>query len=354
MPIVAQNNHPSLSRVAGEGLEVISAERAKHQDIRELHIGFLNMMPDAAFLATERQFFRLTASATNIVQIYLHPIRCDGIVRGEKIAEHISHYYEDFNTLKAEGLDAIIVTGANPQFSDLTQEPYWRHATEIFDWAAENVCSVFFSCLASHAVLQAQYDLHRTPLAEKLWGIYSHRVVDSRHPLVSNINTRFDMPHSRGNDIEAERMQAHGLKILVSGEQSGVAIATSADGFRKVFCQGHPEYDTASILKEYQREINRFVNKERPDYPPMPQGYDRAEVKEILSIFKEQLLAEKVQLSDFPNDIILDYLDNTWRDTAKAIFSNWLGLVYRVTHVERHQLFMDGIDPKAPIAKWYS
>ncbi|PID66523.1 MAG: homoserine O-succinyltransferase [Gammaproteobacteria bacterium] len=353
MPIVSQNNHPSLHRVAGEGWEVISVERAKQQDIRELHIGFLNMMPDAAFLATERQFFRLTASATNIVQIYIHPIRCDGMVHNAEITRHIEQYYEDFTRVKAEGLDAMIVTGANPQFSDLTQEPYWQHATEIFAWAAENVCSVFFSCLASHAVLQARYGLHRSPLKRKLWGVYSHRVVDRRHPLVSNINSRFDMPHSRGNDIAAECMQAHGLKILVSSEAAGVAIATSTDGFRKIFCQGHPEYDTASILKEYKREISRFLNRQRGDYPPMPAGYDVPRVKAILQVFKQQLLAGKTNMADFPDKTVLSHLDNTWRDTAKAIFSNWLGLVYRVTHVKRQQPFMDGIDPDAPLKKWY-
>lgn len=353
MPIVAHNNHPSLDRVAGEGFDIISAENAKHQDIRELHIGFLNMMPDAAFLATERQFFRLTTAATNIVQIYIHPIQCDGIVRSPEITEHINTYYRNFSDLQAEGLDALIVTGANPQFTDLTQEPYWAHATEIFQWAEQHVCSVFFSCLASHAVLQAQYALKRTPLAEKLWGIYQHRVVDNKHPLVSNINTRFDMPHSRGNDIDAQRLMEKSLKILVTGEHAGVAIATSKDGFRQVFCQGHPEYDTGSILKEYKREITRYVNKERNDYPNTPVGYVNPEAEEILAVFKEQLQADKTSIEEFPDDILLRYLDNTWRDTAKAIFSNWLGLVYRVTHVDRQKTFMDGIDPASPIAQWY-
>lgn len=354
MPVVAHNNHPSLARVAREGVDVISSERAEHQDIRELHIGFLNMMPDAAFLATERQFFRLTAASTNIVQIYIHPIRCAGVTRNEEISAHIEQYYEHFESIKAAGLDAIIVTGANPQLADLTQEAYWQHATEIFQWAEQHVCSVFFSCLASHAVLQAQYGLHRTPLTEKLWGIYSHQVVDKYHPLVSNINTRFDMPHSRGNDLEEQRLLEQQLKILVNSSEAGVAIATSADGFRQIYCQGHPEYDTASILKEYQREISRYEQGNREDYPPLPYGYVAAEAREILMVFQEEFLAKKTTAADFPSNVILQYLDNTWRDTAKAIFSNWLGLVYRVTHVERDKQFMDGIDPKAPLAKWYT
>lgn len=354
MPIVAYDNNPSLQRVADEGFDVIAPQVAEHQDIRELHIGFLNMMPDAAFMATERQFFRLTAASTNIVQIYIHPIKCEGVTRSADISAYIDSYYQDFDTLKNDGLDAIIVTGANPQFTDLTKEPYWAHATEVFEWAENNVCSVFFSCLASHAVLQAQCGLQRTPLPHKLWGVYSHRVVDSKHPLVSNINTRFDMPHSRGNDIEAERLQQHGLNILVSGEDAGVAIATSEDGFGKVFCQGHPEYDTASLLKEYKRELNRYVNGERDDYPPLPANYLNEKGTAILQDFQSQLQAQRVSLSNFPDAAVQACLENTWRDTAKAIFSNWLSLVYRTTHVERKKRFMDGIDPNAPIAEWYT
>lgn len=353
MPIVAQNDHPSLKRIAREGFEVISQARAKHQDIRELHIGFLNMMPDAAFLATERQFFRLTAAATNIVQIYLHPIRCDGMLRGPEIKAHIEAYYEDFESLKTEGLDAIIVTGANPKFTDLTQEDYWNHATKIFDWAEDNVCSVFFSCLASHAVLQAQHGLVRTPLAEKLWGVYSHRVLATQHPLVANINTRFDMPHSRGNEISANRLLASGLQVLVSGETAGVAIAASEDGFRKIFCQGHPEYDTASLLKEYRREVGRYLAKERQDYPPLPNDYIGSAGQAILVDYRHQLLNGSTTLADFPAQAVLSLLDNTWRDTAKAIFSNWIGLIYQVTHVDRKKTFMEGVDPKNPLAQWY-
>lgn len=355
MPIVAYNQHPSLQRIAREGFDVLSQSDASHQDIRELHIGFLNMMPDAAFLATERQFFRLTASATNIVQIYIHPIRCEGIARSPEIEAHIDDYYHDFDTLKKEGLDALIVTGANPKFADLTQEDYWQHATEIFDWAENNVTSVFFSCLASHAVLQAQYNLFREPLAQKLWGVYSHHVVDRKHPLVSNINTRFDMPHSRGNDISPQRFIDKGLKLLATGDEVGVALAASSDGFRQIFCQGHPEYDTASLMKEYKREIGRFVSGERTDYPPLPANYASKAVEGQINAFATGLKMGKAVECDFDSieKEIAQLLDNTWRDTAKAIFSNWLALVYRVTHVERGKQFMDGIDPENPIAQWY-
>lgn len=351
MPIVSVNDHPSLSRIAEEeGLEVIDVNKAIHQDIRELHIGFLNMMPDTAFLATERQFFRLIAASNRIVHVYLHPIKSKGIKRSPELADYIEKYYREFEDIKVENLDALIVTGANPTKENLTDEGYWQHATEIFAWADDNVASIFFSCLASHAQLHEKYQIERMPLNEKLWGVFSHKVQDRLHPLTSNINTRFDMPHSRNNDVTEQDFLSNDLKILVKGENSGVALATSKDGISQVFCQGHPEYDTFSLLKEYKREVGRYVSDERSDYPIFPQNYLSAEAEEILSVFREQLLEGAATLDDFPEQVLVDYIDNTWRDTAKSIFSNWLGVVYQIINVDRTKKYMDGVDPTDPLA----
>lgn len=351
MPIVTVNDNPSLNRIANEeGLEVIGVDRAIHQDIRELHIGFLNMMPDGAFLATERQFFRLIAASNRIVHVYLHPIKSEGIERAPDIAEHINKYYQDFAEIKAENLDALIVTGANPTKEDLTDETYWQHATEIFSWADENVASIFFSCLASHAMLKDKYQIERQPYKEKLWGVFTHKVQDRNHPLISNINTRFDMPHSRNNDIVEEDFIHNDLHILVKGEASGVALATSKDGISQIFCQGHPEYDTLSLLKEYKREIGGYINNERSDYPLYPSYYLSNEAVEILDVFREQLLDGSVGLDDFPEQVLFEYIENTWRDTAKSIFSNWLGVVYQIINVDRTKKYMDGVDPADPLA----
>lgn len=351
MPIVSVNDHPSLSRIANEeGLEVINVEKAIHQDIRELHIGFLNMMPDNAFLATERQFFRLIAASNRIVHVYLHPIKSKGVKRSAELADYIDKYYRDFADIKAENLDALIVTGANPTKENITDESYWQHATEIFAWADDNVASVFFSCLASHAMLQENYQIERQPLKQKLWGVFPHKVQNHQHPLVSNINTRFDMPHSRNNDVTEADFISSGMQILVKGDATGVALATSKNGISQVFCQGHPEYDTFSLLKEYKREVGRYINDERSDYPVYPQNYLSAEAEEILAVFREQLLDGEATLDDFPEQVLVGYIDNTWRDTAKSIFSNWLGVVYQIINVDRTKKYMDGVDPTDPLA----
>ena len=72
MPLVAHSDLPSFDRLRQEGQEVLLPGRAEKQDIRELHIGLLNMMPDAALQATERQFLRLVGSCNRIAQFYVH------------------------------------------------------------------------------------------------------------------------------------------------------------------------------------------------------------------------------------------------------------------------------------------
>lgn len=352
MPLVAHSALPTFDRLRRRGQEVLSADRALHQDIRELHVGLLNMMPDAALQATERQFMRLVGSCNRIVQFYVHPFTIPGIPRTGAARTHVEAYYEDFEHLRAEGLDALIITGANPAHPDITREPFWEPLRAVLDWARENVCSTYMSCLASHAAFKHYYGIERRPLPEKLWGVYVHRVVDASHPLVADINTRFDTPHSRLNDVPREALQAAGIKVLVDGEEAGVLTATSPDQFRFLYFQGHPEYEALSLMKEYKREVLRFVRGERRTYPPYPQTYFVPAARNILDRHRLRVLdaaAAGDSPPEFPEGAVLPYLENTWTDTGKAIFNNWLGLVYQVTHVDRRRVFMPGVDPEDPL-----
>jgi homoserine O-succinyltransferase len=352
MPLVAHTDLPTFRRLHEEGQEVLSVERAKHQDIREMHIGLLNMMPDAALEATERQFFRLVGAANPIVQFHMHPFTIGGLPRGAAGREHIERYYESFEQIKRDGLDGLIVSGANVTHPHLQDEPFWGPLTEVFDWARENVASTLCSCLATHALIQYGYGIERTHLGFKRWGVYPHHVVDKRHPLVSTINTRFDVPHSRFNEIFREDMERMGLRVLVESGEAGVHLAVSPDLLRVVFFQGHPEYDTVSLLKEYKREALRHYHGERDDYPPFPEHYFSEEVGEVFSEYGQRLRTarrEGLPPPEFPEGEVVKHLDNTWRDTAKAVFNNWLGLIYQVTDQDRRKPFMDHIDPEDPL-----
>ncbi len=352
MPLVAHTDLPTFERLREEGEEILDPTRALNQDIREMHIGLLNMMPDAALEATERQFLRLLGACNQIVQFHVHLFTIEGLPRSPKAQAHIDKYYEPFAQIKRDGLDALIISGANVVGTKLDQEDFWQPLTEVFSWATQNVTSVLCSCLATHALIQYTYGIKRTPIGKKRWGVYSHKTFNRTHPLVAEINTRFDVPHSRFNEIFQSDMEQHGLKVLVASKEAGVHLAVSPDGFRTVFFQGHPEYDDISLLKEYKREVLRYYHGELKTYPPFPENYFIPAVKNILSDYEEQVKQAKQyngKLGEFPEHLVLEHLDNTWRDTAKAVFNNWLGKIYQLTSQDRRVPFMADIDPNNPL-----
>ncbi len=349
MPLVANSQLPAFKRLEESGETIIPRDIAVHQDIREMHIGLLNMMPDAALAATERQFFRLVGESNQIAQFYMHPFTLDALERGAEAQAHVDQYYETFEQIKEKGLDALIITGANVVGPELSAQPFWEPLIEVIDWAYAHVTSTLCSCLATHAVIQFRYDQKRHPLGYKRWGVYPHRVVDRLHPLVWGVNTRFDVPHSRFNQIDREQFDAAGLHVLAESD-AGVHLAVSEDLFRLVFFQGHPEYDIISLLKEYKREVMRFANGERQDYPPFPENYFTLQSQAILNEHQEHVLAAMKKGAPIPAlpEALLD-LDNTWHDTAEAIINNWIGKVYQITHKDRRLPFQEEIDPSDPL-----
>jgi homoserine O-succinyltransferase len=129
MPLVAHTQLPTFQRLHDEGEEILSPDRASHQCIRELHIGLLNIMPDAALEATERQFFRLVGACNQIAQFHVHPFTIEGLERGPAALEHIEKYYESFEQIKKDGLDALIISGANVTHDHLQDEAFWKPLT---------------------------------------------------------------------------------------------------------------------------------------------------------------------------------------------------------------------------------
>ena len=352
MPLVAHTNLPSFLRLREQGETVLDRNHALQQDIRELHIGLLNMMPDAALEATERQFFRLVGESNQIAQFYMHPFTIANLPRSEKGQAHVAQYYESFEQIKEAGLDALIITGANVIGPELSTQPFWQPLIDVIDWAYANVTSTLCSCLTTHAVLEFRYGQKRRPLGFKRWGVYSHRVVSRTHPLIAGVNTRFDVPHSRFNQIDRTQFDAAGLAVLAESDLAGVHLAASEDQFRLIFFQGHPEYDSISLLKEYKREVIRFINGDISEYPPFPENYFSLQQQAILNEYKYTLLKARhagKPVPEFPETLISRDLDNTWHDTAEAIINNWIGQVYQVTNVDRKQPFKEHIDPADPL-----
>jgi homoserine O-succinyltransferase len=352
MPLVEHSSLPTFRELRRQGHAVLTAREAQRQDIRELHVGLLNMMPDAAFQVTEQQFIRLVGSSNHIAQFYVHCFTVPGLPRGDLTQAYIDAHYDPIETIYRDGLDALIITGANVANPRLELEPFYRPLTEVIGWASDKVTSVLCSCLSTHALMKFLHGIDRVPLPRKQWGVYSHRVVAPTHPLLRDINTRFDVPHSRYNAITRRHFVSAGLQILIESEEAGVHAAVSDDGFRRVYFQGHPEYDANSLLKEYKREVLRHFHGER-EMPPYPEHYLSPEaatlVEEYLDAARDAREAGR-PVPEFPEAEIAPFLDNTWRDTARAIFDNWLGLVYQLTNLDRRLPFMEGVDPKHPLA----
>lgn len=335
MPLVADTDLPSFSRLQAEGSLVIPEHTAVSREVRELHIGLLNMMPDKALEATERQFFRLVGESNQIARFYVHPFTVKELQRSKQGREHVEKYYKSFEQVQSDGLDALIITGANVVDPALDRQEFWSPLIEVVNWAYDNVTSILCSCLATHALLQFRYGQKRVPLPDKCWGVFSHRVRDRSHPLVAGVNTRFDVPHSRFNAVTPQQFAEAGLNVLVESDEIGVHLAASEDGLRLVLFQGHPEYDANSLLKEYKREVLRFMDGETDRYPPFPQNYFNLQTRAILAEYRERVVAARnkgLELAPFPEQLISPSLDNTWHDSAESVINNWIGQVYRLTH----------------------
>lgn len=314
------------------------------------------MMPDAAFQVTERQYLRLIGSCNQIVQFYIHPFTLPGLPRDTATTDYIGKYYSEFEELKGQGLDALIITGANVTGSDLTDQPFWKPLEAVVQWAQETVTSVMCSCLASHAIVEMLYGIKRRKLDRKRWGVYQHihRDRETTHPLLRDVNTKFDIPHSRWNTLDLDKLEEAALKVLALSTEDDVHLATSPDGFRFVFSQGHPEYDINSLLKEYKREVFRFSRGERQSYPPSPQNYFSERCEGLCRAIERQARKLREQGRELPPEAFRESdfevcLHNTWGDSGKAVFNNWLGLVYQLTHIDRRRPFLNGIDPLDPL-----
>ncbi len=349
MPLIRHSDLPAFERLENEGRTIIPKDRADSQDIRELHIGFCNMMPDAAVEATERQFFRLVGESNKIAQFYIHPFTLPVGSRSEQTKEHFKKYYESFEKLQHEGLDALIVTGANEETNpSVSDEGFWHPLKDLIGWAYENVTSTLCSCLASHAVLNYVYGQTPRWRETKQWGVFGHRITERNHPIAQSMNTLFDVPHSRYSEITREQFEKAGMRVIAESEEAGVHASCSSDGIRLLCFQGHPEYDTVSLLKEYRREVMNYASGQRDDYPPFPEHYFSGKAAAILNDYRTCINRGSTP-PEFPEEKLVPLLENTWTDSGRSMIGNWIGLVYQLTNVDRKKPFMDGIDTENPL-----
>ncbi len=291
-----------------------------------LEVGLVNNMPDSALQSTERQFLTLLRAAADAVPVRLRLFSLPDVPRGEQGRRHLSLGYRTVDQLWDAGLDALIVTGTEPRAASLMDEPYWDSFTRLLDWAKDNTLSTIWSCLAAHAAVLHLDGVRRRPLAEKCFGVFDcERTSD--HPLLLGAAARLRVPHSRWNVLEEAPLTASNYSVLARSPDIG------ADTFVKqqrrslfVFFQGHPEYDDGALLREYRRDIGRYLRHERDTYPPMPHGYFDNAAADELNGFRRLAESERREqtLDRFPTVAPRVTRQSAAESPAIQIYRNWL------------------------------
>ena len=217
------------------------------------------------------------------IDLKLHSL--SGVPRGERGKQHLRSFYFGTDDLLNSRFDGVIMTGTEPRQRNLRNEPYWSAMANVLDWAESNTVSTVLSCLAAHAGVLHSDGIDRCPLSDKQFGVFDFARTAS-HQLSHGTGERVRFPHSRWNEVQADALTACGYLVLTQSAEGGV------DSFVKqkkrslfVHFQGHPEYGAQTLLKEYRRDIKRFLRRERETYPSMPKGYFDAAATRFLRRF---------------------------------------------------------------------
>jgi homoserine O-succinyltransferase/O-acetyltransferase len=290
-----------------------------------IKIGLINNMSDEALKATERQFTSVLASASDNMPIHLSFYTLPGVPRSDSTACHISRRYSNIEELWDGHLDGLIVTGREPKAANLADEPYWDSFTRMLAWAQENTYATVFSCLAAHAAIQHMDGIRRVQRDDKACGIFECARV-SDHWLTAGTVSHFRLPHSRWNGVPEEQLRDCGYKVLTRSAEAGVDTFINQRNSLFVFFQGHPEYESDSLLREYQRDVGRYIKGQAANYPSMPRSYfDETTAGELAALQEKTLARRGEELLPELNAILANKrIDNTWESSAAGIYRNWL------------------------------
>jgi homoserine O-succinyltransferase len=294
-------------------------------DGRCLDVGLINNMPDAALESTERQFVGLLDAAASNVVVRLKLLSSPDVPRSEAGQRYLSGRYSDIGELWNSRFDGLIVTGTEPRAPSLMDEPYWVTLTKVADWAERNVVSTVWSCLAAHAAVLHIDGIGRHPLDDKRFGVFDCARV-SDHPLMVGVPSPLRIAHSRWNELHESELAASDYTILTRSAEAGVDTFVKQKKSLFVFFQGHPEYDERALLREFRRDIGRFLRRERETYPETPHGYFDDNAAVVLAAFRERALSERREelLDNFPAALVEGRLKPMCGSSTTRVYGNWL------------------------------
>ena len=326
MPIAIEGGRiPTLLKRAN-ALQPIAAGVSSDLGSNSLRIALINNMPDAALEDTELQFLELLAAAALNTPVSLKLFSLPNLPRTDFGESHLRNFYFSIKDLLNDRFDGAIITGTEPRCPNLHEEPYWRPLVQVLDWAEINTSSSVLSCLAAHAGVLASDGIPRNPLGDKQFGVFEYQKKSS-HALTCGIGDAMWIPHSRWNEVKAESLAANGYEILTQSASAGVDLFTK-EKKKSLFVhfQGHPEYNTRTLLKEYRRDIKRFLRKERETFPSSPHNYFDAAATERLSGFQKNAMIDPREevFAAFPEAAVALGIRNSWSDSAAVVYRNWL------------------------------
>jgi homoserine O-succinyltransferase len=297
MPVRIPETLPARSVLESENIFIMGEERARHQDIRPLHVAILNLMPTK--IATETQILRLLGNSPLQVEVTLMHTATH---KSKNVSEeHLVNHYKSFAQIRRQKFDGLIITGAPVELLPFEEVDYWPELVDIMDWAKSNVFAHMYICWGAQAGLHHLFGIPKYELPKKMFGIFPHRVLDRYNKLMRGFDDVFLAPHSRHTGIlrmDLEKVPA--LTILAESDEAGIYIAASKDG-RYTFITGHSEYDPLTLKGEYDRDLGRGLPIQ------LPANY-------------------------FPADDPSRPPLVMWRGHSNLLFSNWLNYyVYQLT-----------------------
>ena len=297
MPVKIPSSLPAVEILKAENIFVMDDLRASTQDIRPLKLLILNLMP--LKIVTETDLLRLISNTP--LQIELDLMNVSGHISRNTPIEHIDTFYKDFNDIRNQNYDGMIITGAPVEKLHFEEVDYWNELVEIFDWAHKHVTSTLYICWAALAGLYHFYQIPKYPLEKKLFGVFAHHEHDEKNPVFRGFDDIFHVPHSRYSEVrKADIEKNEALTILSESEEAGVYMVMARGG-REFFITGHSEYSALTLDIEYRRDKAKGLDI------AVPRNY-------------------------YPGDNPQNRPIVNWRGHANLLFTNWLNyFVYQQT-----------------------
>ncbi|MEI3228501.1 MAG: homoserine O-succinyltransferase [Lachnospiraceae bacterium] len=297
MPIRTQSDLPAKEILEKENIFVMDENRAMHQDIRPISIAILNLMP----LKEDTELQLLRSLSNTPLQVDITFLTVTSHESKNTSMSHLNKFYQTFDDIKEKRFDGLIITGAPVEKMEFEEVDYWEEVCTIMDWSKTHVTSTMHLCWGAQAGLYYHYGIKKHILDHKVFGIFDHRVMNRKVPLVRGFDDHFMAPHSRNTENRTEDIRAiKELTILAESEEAGVFLAIADEG-RKIFVMGHPEYDRMTLDKEYKRDLEKGIEIS------LPKNY-------------------------YPDDDASQKPNLQWRSHGNALYSNWLNYyVYQTT-----------------------